>query len=132
MELTDITIGMVNEVTDVVTDKNTAMTMGSGSLPVFATPAMTCLMEKAATELLEPKLEDGWTTVGISLNIAHNAATPVGMHIRAVAKVTAVEGRKVSFEVKAFDDAGEIGTGTHERFAVAKEKFLKKAEAKKG
>ena len=132
MELTDITVGMVNEVTDVVTDKNTAKTMGSGSLPVFATPAMTCLMEKAATELLEPKLEDGWTTVGISLNIAHNAATPVGMHIRTVAKVTAVEGRKVSFEVKAFDDAGEIGIGTHERFAVTKEKFLKKAEAKKG
>ena len=130
MELDKITVGLTNEVKTDVTENNTAKTMGSGSLPVFATPAMTCLMEKAATELAEPLLEEGWTTVGISLNVAHTAATPVGMSVRAVAKVTKVEGRKLTYEVTAFDEAGEIGRGTHERFAVPKEKFLTKAEAK--
>lgn len=104
--------------------------MGSGSLPVYATPAMTCLMEKAATEAVEALVPEGWTTVGISLHVAHTAATPVGLTVRAEAEVTAVEGRKIIFTVRAYDDQGEIGVGSHERFAVAKEKFLAKAAAK--
>ena len=91
---------------------------------------MTCLMEKAATEALEPLLTEGWTTVGISLNIKHKAATPTGLNVRAEARVTAVDGRKITFEVKAFDDREEIGSGTHERFAVMKEKFMAKALGK--
>ncbi|SHK50814.1 Predicted thioesterase [Selenomonas ruminantium] len=130
MELTDVKVGLKNVVTEEVTQEKTAQAMGSGSLPVYATPAMTCLMEKAATEALEPLVPEGWTTVGISLHVAHKAATPVGMQVRAEAEVTAVEGRKIIFTVRAFDDAEEIGVGTHERFAVLKEKFLTKAQAK--
>ncbi|MDD6133979.1 MAG: thioesterase family protein [Selenomonadaceae bacterium] len=131
MELTEIKIGLTNRVTEMVTDQNTAVTMGSGNLPVYATPAMTCLMEKAAAEALEPLLPKSWTTVGISLNVAHKAPTPTGMEVRAEAEVVAVEGRKVTFTVRAFDGREEIGSGTHERFAVLREKFTAKAEAKR-
>ncbi|ORT98858.1 hypothetical protein D081_2361 [Anaerovibrio sp. JC8] len=126
----EIKCGLKNTVTDKVTENNTARTMGSGSLEVYATPAMTCLMEKAATEALEPLLAEGWTTVGISLNVQHKAATPLGLGVRAEAEVTAVDGRKITFNVRAFDDKEEIGCGTHERFAVMKEKFMGKAAAK--
>ena len=127
----EIKVGLRNVVTEEVSAKNTAKTMGSGSLEVYATPAMTCLMEKAATEALEPLLADGWTTVGISLNVQHKAATPIGLSVRAEAEVTAVDGRKITFSVKAFDDKEEIGSGTHERFAVMKEKFMGKASGKR-
>lgn len=126
----EITCGLKNTVTDRVSENNIAKTLGSGSLEVYATPAMTCLMEKAATEALEPLLADGWTTVGISLDVQHKAATPVGLSVRAEAEVTAVEGRKITFRVRAFDDKEEIGSGIHERFAVLKEKFLAKALGK--
>ena len=130
MELTQVKAGLKNTVSEEVTEANTALAMGSGSLPVYATPAMTCLMEKAATEAVERFMPEGWTTVGISLHAAHTAATPVGLTVRAEAEVTAVEGRKLVFTVRAFDDKEEIGVGTHERFAVAKEKFLAKAAGK--
>jgi len=130
MELTRVQVGLKNTVSEVVTEEKTAKAVGSGSLPVYATPAMTCLMEKAATEAVESLMPEGWTTVGISLHAAHTAATPVGLTVRAEAEVTAVEGRKIIFTVRAFDDAGEIGVGSHERFAVAAEKFLAKAAAK--
>ena len=130
MELTQVKAGLKNTVSEEVTEANTALAMGSGSLPVYATPAMTCLMEKAATEAVEHLMPDGWTTVGISLHVAHKAATPVGLTVRAEAEVTAIEGRKLVFTVRAFDDKEEIGVGTHERFAVDKEKFLVKAAGK--
>lgn len=126
----DIKVGLKNIVTDKVTEKNTAKAMGSGSLEVYATPAMTCLMEKASTEALEPLLADGWTTVGISLEVQHKAATSMGMKVRAEAEVMAVDGREITFAVKAFDDREEIGSGIHERFAVMKEKFMSKAAGK--
>jgi predicted thioesterase len=130
MELTGVQVGLKNTVSEEVKEEKTAQAMGSGSLPVYATPAMTCLMEKAATEAVEALVPEGWTTVGISLHVAHTAATPVGLTVRAEAEVTAVEGRKIIFTVRAYDDQGEIGVGSHERFAVAKEKFLAKAAAK--
>lgn len=128
----EIKTGLSHEVNDVVTAANTAKAMGSGCLDVFATPAMCCLMEKAASELMDSLLEEGSTSVGISLSVAHSAATPVGMQVRALAEITGVEGRKVSFKVTAFDEAGEIGSGTHERFIVFKEKFQQKADSKLG
>ena len=130
MELTAVQVGLKNTVSEEVTEERTARAMGSGSLPVYATPAMTCLMEKAAAEAVEGLVPERWTTVGISLHVAHTAATPVGLTVRAEAEVTAVEGRKIIFTVRAYDDQGEIGVGSHERFAVAKEKFLAKAAAK--
>lgn len=130
MGIDDRLVGLTREESVKVTDSNTAAQVGSGLLPVFATPAMTALMEKAAASLLEEHLPVGETTVGISLNIAHTSATPVGLTVRAVAEITAVEGKKISFKVTAFDDAGEIGSGTHERFMVNAEKFMSKAAKK--
>lgn len=131
MEFTNIAAGMKCEARELVTEKNTAAAMGSGSLPVYATPAMTCLMEKAAAELLEKELPEGWTSVGISLQIKHKAATPVGLTVRAEAELAEIDGRRFVFMVRAFDEREEIGCGQHERFAVAAEKFLAKAAAKK-
>lgn len=126
----EIRVGLTNTANVMVTEANTAKTMGSGCLEVFATPAMCALMEKAASELMDILVEDGSTTVGTALQIAHSAATPVGMKVTATAEITAVEGRKISFKVAASDEAGEIGSGTHERFIVFKEKFQSKTNAK--
>lgn len=116
----------------VVTDENTAIAAGSGSLPVFATPFMLALMENAAAKCADKFLEEGSTTVGTLLNVSHNAATPVGMKVIACAELIGVEGRKLIFKVTASDEKGEIGEGLHERFVVYKEKFLKKAQERKG
>ena len=126
----EIKVGLVNEARTQVTEANIASTMGSGSLRVFATPAMCCLMEKAASDLMDSLVEEGSTTVGTALNIAHIAATPIGMEVVATAEITAVEGRKISFRVTARDESCEIGAGTHERFIVFKEKFQAKTDAK--
>ena len=126
-----IAVGMKHEAIDTVTDVNTAVTVGSGSLAVYATPAMAALMERAAAELCQEECPEGWTTVGTSLNIAHRAATPTGLTVRAIAEVTAVDGRAVTLKVTAYDEREEIGAGTHTRFAVAVDKFMAKAEGKR-
>ena len=132
MEFTStIAPGLTHEVQDHVTEEKTARVVGSGSLDVYATPCMAALMEHAAAELCQRACPAGWTTVGTALSISHRAATPVGLSVRAVAEVTAVDGRKVSLKVTAYDAREEIGSGTHERFAVASEKFFAKAESKR-
>lgn len=115
-----------------VTDDNTAKAMGSGALEVFATPAMTALMEKAACACLDGRLDEGMTTVGTLLNIQHLAATPKGMNVTCEAVLTEIDGRRLVFFVTARDEVGEIGKGTHERFIVNAEKFIGKAYSKVG
>ena len=88
---------------------------------------MVALMEGAACEAIASCLSETQTTVGTMLNIEHISATPVGMEIRAEAEVTAVEGKVITFQVRAFDEAGEIGRGTHKRVLVSTQKFLEKA-----
>lgn len=127
----DITLGLKGIAKETVSAENTAAKVGSGSLPVFATPIMVALMEKAACQALEGHLDEGSTTVGTMLNIEHVAATPVGMAVTAESTVTAVDGRKVCFDVAAYDEAGLIGKGKHERFIVNAEKFTAKTNAKK-
>ena len=113
-----------------VTESNTAASMGSGLLAVFATPSMIALMEQAAFTSVTPALEEGCGTVGTLMNVKHLAASPVGAHIRAEAELTQVDGRRLVFHVAAYDDAGLIGEGEHERFIIQNEKFLAKANAK--
>ena len=96
--------------------------MKSGSLDVFATPALVALMEQAACNLVEPLLDEDTTSVGISLNISHDAATAVGRQAKAV--LVGINGRKLSFKLTASDEHGIIGQGSHERFLVKKEKFM--------
>ena len=128
---TNLKIGMKNVVESQSTSDTTALTMKSGSLNVYATPAMMCLMEQAAAELVEKFLPDDLTSVGISININHNKPTPVGLPVRAEAVIVNIDGRKITFDVKAFDTLEEIGIGKHERFIVNKEKFQLKADAKR-
>ena len=126
----EITVGMKAEVTTLVEREDTAKEVGSGSLLVYATPCMVALMEGAACEAIEEALGEDKTTVGIEMNIQHISATPVGLEVRAEAEVTAVDGKIITFSVKAFDEAGEIGNGTHKRAIVPVQKFLDKAYAK--
>lgn len=109
---------------------NSAKTMGSGSLDVFATPAMVALMEKTAVKSLGAVLEEGQTTVGIALDIKHSAATPLGMTVTCESELVAVEGRKLTFAVTASDERGVIGSGMHERFIVDAERFQEKTNNK--
>jgi len=125
-----IEIGMKGTVENLVEREDTAAEVGSGSLLVYATPCMVALMEAAACEAIAAGLEDSETTVGIELNIRHTSATPVGLEVRAEAEVTAVEGRIVTFSLKAFDEAGVIGEGTHKRALVNSQRFLDKTYQK--
>ena len=122
----EITVGMKGEVSTLVEREDTAKEVGSGDLLVYATPCMVALMEGAACEAIAEALSDSQTTVGTSLNIEHIAATPVGLEVRAEATVTAVEGKAITFEINAYDEAGQIGKGTHKRVIVNAQKFLEK------
>lgn len=122
--------GITGEAAVVVSETNTAVAYGSGGVKVFATPAMIGLMEKAALTSVQPYLEVGLTTVGIRVDVEHLAATPIGMRVTAVSRLTQIEGRKLVFQVEARDEQELIGRGTHERFVVSEEKFLARAAAK--
>ena len=117
---------------EIVDTSKTARVMGSGSLDVYATPALVALMEHAACEALSGVLEDGVTTVGTQMNVSHLAATPVGMEVWAEATLTAQEGRAYTFTIEAYDAAGLIGRAEHQRFAVKVDKFMAKTNAKLG
>uniref|UniRef100_UPI00402854CA thioesterase family protein n=1 Tax=Eubacterium sp. TaxID=142586 RepID=UPI00402854CA len=128
----EITLGALASATTKVSSENTAVAAQSGSLEVFATPFMVALMEKATCLAVEPFLEGDETTVGISINISHDKASAVGEEITATAKITAVEGRKITFEVEAVNGFSEkIGGGTIARFAVSGEKFMSKLNTPK-
>lgn len=122
----EITVGMKGEAYTEVERSDTAAEVGSGSLLVYATPCMAALMEGAACEALEGVIPESKTSVGIELNLKHTSATPVGMEVRAVAEVTAVEGSIITFSIEAFDEAGKIGEATHKRAVVTVQKFLDK------
>lgn len=126
-----LTVGIKGTQTVTVSNDNTAATMGSGTLAVFATPAMIALMEKTSYISVQDALDEGMGSVGTLLNVKHVAATPVGMTVTCESELIEVDGRRLVFTVKAYDEAGLIGEGTHERFIVQNEKFLAKTNAKK-
>lgn len=126
----ELTLGTEMTITVAVEEKDTAIQIGSGSLRVLATPRVAALMEQAACALLAPFLEEGVTTVGTHIAVSHISATPVGGTVRVTAVLTQAEGRKYAFSVTAYDNAGLIAEGTHERFAVNTERFMQKTDAK--
>lgn len=123
-----VEIGIRGRQETVVTTANIATNVGSGKVQVFATPMMISLMEKAAVLSIEPYLEPGQSSVGIHIDVSHCAATPLGMTVWAETEVTGIDRRKVTFSVKAFDERGLIGEGTHERFIIDMDRFQAKAE----
>lgn len=127
-----LTKGIQGKAETIVNEHNTAKAMGSGTLEVFATPAMVALMESAAYQSVVSALEPGMGTVGTLMEIKHLSATPLGMRVTAESELVEVDGRRLVFSVQASDESGLIGTGTHERFIVKDEKFMAKAESKRG
>lgn len=125
-----IQIGQKGRAETVVTEELTARRAGSGALDVFATPHMVALMEQAAWTSIQPDLEEGQGSVGVAMTVTHDAATPMGMKVWAESEVTAVEGRKVSFTVTAYDVCGAIGTATHQRVIIDNEKFFSRCQSK--
>lgn len=126
----EIKTGAEASASTMVCSENTALTMGSGSLEVFATPAVVALMEKAACRVLQDSLSEGVTTVGTMMSIEHVSASPVGAEITARAVLTQTDGRKYCFDVEAFDNAGFIARGKHERFSVRTDRFMEKTNGK--
>ena len=118
--------GLTYTSTRVVEKNDTALVMGSGDMEVFATPAMVALMENAAMKAVAEHLPEGSTTVGALMNTSHIKPSPVGETVQATAVLTEVEGRKLTFSVRAEDTKGVIGEGTHIRYVVDRERFLNK------
>lgn len=123
-----ITIGATGTASVTVTEQHLAVTVKSGSLPVYATPMLAALMEEAACHAMEPFLEEGETTVGTKLELSHDAATPAGMTVTATAEITGVCGREITFQITAQDEVGAVGKAAHHRFLVDAQRFTEKAQ----
>lgn len=113
-----------------VSEEVTAKAVGSGELNVYATPAMIALMEETAYKSVAGELEDGMGSVGTKMEVSHVSATPLGMRVTCETELVQVDGRKLVFSVKAYDEKGLIGEGMHERFVIQNEKFQAKADSK--
>ena len=125
-----IQIGLTGEKSVAVTMANTAIAMGSGTLRVFATPAMIALVEGCCAESVEEQLDEGITSVGTAVNIEHLSASPIGAGVVCKSTLTAFDGRRLDFSVEVYDNAGLIGRGTHTRYTVKADSFVSKTYAK--
>ena len=105
--------------------------MGSGTLEVYATPAMVALMESAAANSVKAHLEPGKTTVGVSIDVKHVSATPLGMTVSCESELVEIDGKRLVFKITASDRHGVIGTANHERMIIDIKRFMDKATAKK-
>src|ERR1700744_2282872 len=129
-DLTRITPELTGTAEIVVSPKDTAPFVGSGRIPVLATPVMINLIEAAALAAIEHLLPAGHQSLGIHLDVSHTAATPIGLRVIARAEVLHVEGRTVSFRVEARDDIEPIGGGTHQRVVVSVSRFDERVQRK--
>ena len=125
--MSELTVGLTNEKSVAVSIENTAVAMGSGTLRVFATPALIALCEGCCAESVEDLLGEGITSVGVKVEIEHLAASPIGASILCKCKLVAVDGRRLDFEAEVYDNKQLIGKGKHTRFTVNAEKFVEKA-----
>ena len=128
--LTSLKNGLTGHAELVVGNEHTAPHVGSGAVPVLATPVLVNLLEAAALDAAERHVPTGQQTVGVRLDIRHFAATPVGMNVRAQAEVINVDGRMIAFRVWAEDDVELIADGTHERIVITLAKFDARMRAK--
>ena len=123
--------GLLGKEQTIVSHSNCALKVGSGALEVFATPSMIALMEGAAANSVKNHLEPGKTTVGVSIDVKHLSATPLGMMVSCESELVEVDGKRLVFKITAFDKKGVIGTATHERMVVDAKRFMEKAASKK-
>lgn len=130
MENFNLKTGLTGEAKIKVNEDNTALKYGSGTIDVFATPAMIGLMEKASIEAVDNLLPDGFATVGTKIEVKHLAATPVGMDVTAKAELLEIDNKKLKFRIEAYDDIDKIGEGTHYRYIINLEDFIRRNETK--
>jgi fluoroacetyl-CoA thioesterase len=119
-------VGMKGEASTLVVHENTAASVGAGGVEVFGTPMMIALMENACWGAVSRELDEGYVTVGTHVNVSHLAATPLGQQVRAIAELMEIDGRRLVFNVEAYDEKRKIGEGQHERVVVNLERFLKR------
>jgi fluoroacetyl-CoA thioesterase len=119
-------LGLKGESTTVVTHENTAAAVGAGGVEVFSTPMMIALMENASWQAVASALDEGYVTVGTHINVSHLGATPIGQHVRATSELVEIDGRRLVFNVEAYDEQKKIGDGQHERFVINLERFLQR------
>jgi len=128
----NLELGLSYEFEMTVEPSHAASTFGSGGVDVLATPYLIANMEIASFHAVESKLEEGFTTVGTKVNIEHIAATPIGMKATFKVKLIEINKARLLFEVEAYDEKDKIGSGTHERCIINKEKFMAKTNGKRG
>lgn len=121
-----IKLGIKGQKELIASKEHSASVIGSGGLEVFSTPSMIALMENTAAGSLAPHLEEGQGSVGTAVNIKHIAATPLGMKVTCESEIIEIDRKRILFSVKAYDEKGLIGEGTHERFIIDNEKFMNK------
>lgn len=132
MELNEILQpGMYKEENFQVSDEQTAIQVGSGASRVLATPWMIAYMERASHRMLAAKLPQGYSSVGVAVNVRHLAPTPVGDTVRVRTEITSIDGWRVNFHVEAWDSTEQVGVGEHQRFVIDEQRFLKRAAAKR-
>ena len=124
--------GLTGQAEARVTENDLAHHVGSGDVAVYATPSLAALMEKAAIASIQGLLEKDKTTVGARLDLCHLAPTPAGARMRAEARLEKVDSKKLRFWITAFDEGEKVGEAHHERIIVSREKFVARAEEKKG
>lgn len=126
-----LALGLTNQIIITVMETDTARATGGKRLPqVFSTPRLVSFLERTAHESILPFLEEGQSSVGTIVNIRHLAATPVGMQIRFHSELVAIEGRKLTFKVEAWDEVEQIADGEHERFIIDESRFNRRLTEK--
>jgi predicted thioesterase len=125
-----IPVGLKDEVIFPVDEAVTAKHIGSGSLRVLATPAMIGFMERASHAMIARCLPEGYSSVGVQVDVRHLAATPVGASVRIVTQVVEVDGRRVNLAVEAWDEQEKVGEGRHQRVVIDLARFLQRVEEK--
>ncbi|HEY43845.1 MAG TPA: thioesterase family protein [Anaerolineae bacterium] len=128
--LSSIKIGLITEATEEVTPELTAPHIGSGSLSVYATPAMAALVEHTCASMISKLLPEGHTSVGVEIHVRHLAPTPVNGVVRIRAEIVAVEKQQISFTAKIFDELELVGEADHRRAVIDVDRFLKRVDAK--
>lgn len=126
----ELKVGLTGRADALVTSDKTAAACGSGSLPVFGTPFLLALMEEATCNSLEGRLEDGRSSVGVSMEVQHSAASPVGIKVWAESELTKIDGKMLTFTVTAYDETGVIGTASITRCIIRSESFVARCNAK--
>jgi len=123
--------GLVGEYTTVVKESDTAAAVAGGNLPpVLSTPRVVSLLETTAHSAIEEFLAEGQTSVGVSVQLNHTAATPVGMQVRFRLELLEVDGRRLRFKVEAWDEVEQFASGEHERFIIDCSRFAERLEKK--